>query len=100
MDCKSSSIHQFHTDIAISQEEKRCPALQAVLADAQSPALQQGQATGIPPLTTPTEVKQQGRSLTALIQARQIKTASNQPKNYYHGQHNTLPVFTTIILLS
>lgn len=57
MDCKSSSIHQFHTDIAISQEEKRCPALQAVLVDATSPALQQGHATGIPPLTTPTEVK-------------------------------------------
>lgn len=99
MDRKSSSIHQFHTDIAMSQEEKRCPALQAVL-DAKSPALQQGHATGIPPLTTPTEVKQQGHSMTTLIQARQIKTASNQSKDYYHGQYKTLPVFITMILLA
>lgn len=84
MDCENSSIHQFHTGITISQEEKRRPALQAVVTDAKSPALQQGHATGIPPLTTPTEVKQQGRSLTRqhstrLIQARQIKTAPDQP---------------------
>lgn len=83
MDCKSSSIHQFHADIAIPQQEKRCTctALQAVLVDAKSPALQQGHPTGISPSTTPMQVKQQGHSLTSLIQARQIKAAPNQPKN-------------------
>lgn len=105
MDCKSSSIHQFHTDIAISQEDKRCPALQAVRVDAKSSALWQGHATGISPLTAPTEVKQQGHRLTRqhstpLIQARQIETAPNQPKNYYHGHYNTLPVLTPMILLA